>query len=324
MTEPSAAPHGIPPTSFPLTMMDVLHCAIRTLREQLRLFLTLGLAPMGIMVVATGIMVGLMLMTIRPWQTPTPAPNPVMLGILVVVIVVLYIPILLVFALFEAATCHAALQVRAGAAVTFREACGVAWKKAGRYLWLQLLRAIVITFPILIVGGVAAVAVGAGVYAMMRANSQAIFVLIPLLILFYIASLVWTVLAMIRLALAYPASIAEGLTAWSAIRRSLRLTRGAMGRIFVVALVIFAVNYAGTCVLEMAMMLIVALGLLAGLALHLGTPWAIGGGIIFGLVFLVAVFVWTMATYSALFISTVVLYRDQRLRLEGTAPAVAG
>jgi uncharacterized membrane protein len=190
----------------------------------------------------------------------------------------------------------------------------------GRYFWLQILRALIVSIPIVIL---IAILAATGVLSVLgHRDSNAALVMVPAMLLGEIGGLVWAVLVFIRIALAFPAAIGEDLTAWRAIRRSFELTRGAKGRIFVVGLVLVFLNYAGVFVLEIVLMAIVAVGLLVGALLHLSIAWAIGGGCVVGIVLLAGLMLWSSIGWSALCIGTAALYRDQRLRAEGAAAGV--
>src|ERR1035437_10255024 len=78
--------------------------------------------------------------------------------------------------------------------------------------------------------------------------NPALFLLIPLIALLFIGAMVYGVIIAMRLSLAFPAALAEGLTAVAALRRSGQLTKGAKGRIFLVLLVVYALGYAAEMV----------------------------------------------------------------------------
>lgn len=146
----------------------------------------------------------------------------------------------------------------------------------------------------------------------------------PLFMLLYVGWAVYAVLLMLRLVLAVPASVTEDLSAWRSLRRSNQLTNGAKGRIFLLGLLIYAIAYAAFLVVEVVIFFLAAMAALVGMMLHLAmAPWGyigIGVGVT---VFACAYLVWIAAaasTYCTLF---AVVYQDQRLRLNGAAPAAA-
>jgi membrane-anchored glycerophosphoryl diester phosphodiesterase (GDPDase) len=141
--------------------------------------------------------------------------------------------------------------------------------------------------------------------------------------LLFLAASVYGVIVALRLSLAFPASIAEGLPAWAAIRRSNRLTQGAKLRIFLVLLVIYALAYAAEMVGGIVLLVVFGIGALAAAALHVALASA-AGVILCGLGAICALgffFLWIALIWSAFSTSFAVLYHDQRLRTEGALPA---
>ena len=126
---------------------------------------------------------------------------------------------------------------------------------------------------------------------------------------------------MLRLSLAFPASIAEDLSPIEAIRRTSLLTRNAKGRIFVVMFIVYAACYALEIV---SMFLAIALGSLSALAgslmhIPLRSPigyMAIGLTVLVYCAFMLA---WTSLSWASYTTAQSVLYRDQCLRIDGIA-----
>ncbi len=234
--------------------------------------------------------------------------------------------LLLVYALYVPAAIFAAAQADRGVRVTFHEAYSAAWNRYGRYLWLMILYFLYMFVPIAVIAAV----VGGSIVlrhhaAGMAPGSSFPFFLIPLLVLFYLCVLVYSILIMLRFAVAYPASLEEGLTAWAAFRRSAQLTRGAKGRIFLVILVVYAAVYAMQLVCLLVLAVFAALGVLVAMMAHV----AVGSATFFVLVglgvlgYLVVVVFYVMLCYSALSAALAVLYHDQRRREDGLAVAAA-
>ena len=249
-------------------------------------------------------------------QPPMPAwfPLLVLVGELVLI---------LIYALYLPASIYASNQADLGITVTFREAYGAAAGRYGRYLWLMVLCILYLLAPIaaiaaLIFAGVALLHHTAGTGA---AETCAYF-LIPLLVLLYIGMLVYVIFIMLRFALAYPASVEENLPAWTALRRSAQLTRGAKGRIFLVMLVVYAVTYAVNLVCIAVVVALAALCAFGAMLAHVtqgSTAFFIlaGLGVLAYLLVIVAAVVFSYAAFSA---ALAVLYHDQRLRKDGAAP----
>jgi hypothetical protein len=116
--------------------------------------------------------------------------------------------------------------------------------------------------------------------------------------------------------------VAEDVSAWQGIRRSNQLTHGAKGRIFLLALLIYAIAYAAFLVAEMIIFFLGAMVALAGMLLHLTmAPWGYIGIGVGAVIFLCAYLLWYACVWAAYTTLFAVVYQDQRLRLEGAAAA---
>lgn len=225
-----------------------------------------------------------------------------------------------VFAIYMAAASFAANQADLGVGVTVRQAYDAAWKRCGRFLWLMVLCVLCVMVPILVIGlllGGAAVILG-----LVHSSPTGVFLVAPFLVLLYIGIFVSIVVVMLRLAVAFPACVEEDLTAWAAVRRSFALTRNAMGRIFVVMLVIYAISYAVILVIMAIFFAVVAGGAAVGIATHVtkGSPVfyvLVALGI---LVYSVVVLLYGAICHSVLTTAIAVIYHDQRQRLEWLMP----
>jgi hypothetical protein len=296
------------------------------LRAHWRVFLGIAVVPFTLLLPFYALLLGMILYTTRLTRaglTPT-AGIVICLGILVGA--VLLLAAMALFALYEAAGSYAALQADAGIAVGFREAYGEAWRKAGRYLWLAILRQLIVMAPFLVLGALIGVCASLFAIAQGHANPGMEFVVLPLIVLFYLVGIVWVVLVLIHLALSFPACVAEDLTAWEAVKRSYRLTRGGKLRIFLVALVIYAISYAAIFALELVFFILAAAGAGMFTLLHLGRMTAYTGAGFLGICFLCFLLFAISGIYAAYSTAFAVLYRDHR-RLEAgpaVAPGVAG
>jgi membrane-anchored glycerophosphoryl diester phosphodiesterase (GDPDase) len=169
------------------------------------------------------------------------------------------------------------------------------------------------------------IAGGIGVLVLAKPNPNPVmFFLLLLGFLLLIPAFIYGILVMLRLSLAFPACVEEGLSARDAIQRSCWLTQGAKGRIFLVMLVLHAAIYAIIMALELISMLLVAIGMLvvSTLSIHLQAPGSyIGIGL--GVVCLLAMMVlWMALTYAAITTALAVLYNDQRLRKDSALPVL--
>ena len=302
-----------------MTFGQILDRMFQLVRANLRLFVGIALVPAASVIAYFGLMFAAIFPVLKPvflHQTPNfSAVTIAWLGGMYILGVALMI---VIFALYEPAGVYAALEANAGTRVTFRKAWGVAWSKAGRYIWLNLLRALIVMLPILVFAAVIVGTVGLAILRGAHSNPYEAMAVPPLFMLLYLGAMVYAVLVLLRLALCVPACVVENVSAWTAIRRSNQLTYGAKGRIFLLVLLIYAIAYAAFLVVEVMIFFVGAMVALVGMLLHLAmAPWGyigIGTG---ALVFLCIYVLWYACIWAAYTTLFAVVYHDQRLRLEG-------
>jgi hypothetical protein len=310
----------------PISVGDVLNKLWRTLRGNWKLYLGLGtpLAAMGILFVTLYI-AALFASGVFP---PHPGAQPDLTHVLPVLqwifptIFVGTILNLIVFALYQAATAFAALKEATGEKTTVGEAYTAAWRKAARYCWLAILQYLCVAGPILVaaalISGLAIAAQTGG-----QPNPAAIFLIFLLVFLFFVGAMVYAIWMMLSLGMAFPASVAEDLSAAAALKRSARLSCKVKGKLFLSHLIVYAISYAAIFVLEIGCGIIFAIGALLSSALHLSIAANIAAGSVLGLAFLVLLFAYMSLIWAAYVINFTIVYCDQRLRLDGpeTEPA---
>jgi hypothetical protein len=320
----SAASATLPPSSqIPMTFGQILDRIYRLMRSNLKLFVGIAAVPAAAFIPIIGLAFAVAFVPMIAQQESHSDPSALVYRLIPLFFIVSLLS-MAVFALYLAASIHAASQVHMGLRATLSEAYSVAWKRGWRYLWLMFLGYLIAFAPILVAELV--IFVPMGLFSMNKATPPpAFFLLIPLGILLFIAALVYGVIVALRLSLAFPASIAEDLKAWAAIRRSGRLTQGAKGRIFLVLLVIYALAYAAEMVVGIVLMVIFGIGALAATALHIqlaSVAGIVGAGL--AVVFLSALlFLWTALIWSAYSTAFAVIYHDQRLRIDGPLQATS-
>jgi hypothetical protein len=325
MSEPNPSHFvvGLPaPMPFGMTLERIYHLV----RSHLRLFLAIGSvigAALFLLYIAFGAVIGFS--GLIPKAT-NPDPTQIMRTLLPLELL-LAVPMLVVFALYLAATLYAALNADASVTVTFRQSYAAAWHKAGRYIWLLFwiyLRAFgPVILTVLIVCG------GSGLIVFLTANqgSSLMLALIPLGIFLAIALYVYGIIVALRLSLAIPAAISESLTASQALRRSTQLTYGAKGRIFLILLVVDLVCGLGIFAVEVVAIVLGFIAVAIGSAFHMQVkdPITIAAIVLGGLVIACLFLMVIVITYSALIASLAVLYNDQRRRYDSLlGPAAAG
>ncbi len=310
----------------PPSFGQILDRVFQLMRAYWRLFVGIALVPAAGIIAYYAVVLAALFPVLKPLFLHQPPHFSLMTMVWFVAAYIFGVILMIViYALYEPAAVYAALEANTGTRVTYRKAWGVAWSKAGRYIWLAILRALIVTLPILVFAAVVVGTIGLSIARAIGSHPYATMMFPPLFMLFYVGAMVYAVLVVLRLVLAVPACVAEDVSAWQSIRRSNQLTYGAKGRIFLLALLMYAIAYAVFLVVEMAIFFLGAIAAIVGIALHLAmAPWGYIGIGVAAAVFLCAYLLWMACiagAYSTLF---AVVYQDQRLRLEGAAGTQAG
>ncbi len=224
----------------PMTLGEILDRTAQLYRSNFLLFagiyaaysgvvLVLGLAQIGLTSLIKGSVFTL-------WV-------PVLLGAIAVIEALF----LIIFAgAVIAAINRAVAWVHLGEPATIRGAYLSTLPQLGRYIWLMILTTFYICAPLLLLIILIPLAIfmvpglspgGSGSEAL---GALVVFVLV----LFFIAWFVYAIIMGLRYSLAVPACVVENLKASRAIRRSIELSRGSWGRIFLLGLLIFVIQFA--------------------------------------------------------------------------------
>ena len=322
MNEASSFPtsHVSPRPTFsgPRTFGEILDRTFQLLRSNLRLFLAIVSVPVGALLALYVIMFGGLALSgalAHPVKTSVPWPG---FGGFFAAALIACIPVMMVFALFLAAACYAAAEADAGVKVTFREAYGLAWRQKGRHIGLLFWIYFRAFFPALIVFGLMASIGGLFSFTPVLHPGPALF-LLPLGMLLYFAAYVYGIVVVLRLSLAFPACVVEGVTARVAMQRSSLLTQGAKGRIFLMLLVIHVICYVFFLAFYLISAVLIAIGVFLSITmhLHLAPPWSFIGLGLAGVCVAIVMFLAIALTWSGLTTAIAVLYNDQRVRKEG-------
>ena len=214
-------------------------------------------------------------------------------------------------ALATAAMNHAASRAFLGQPTTIRDSYKSAWRRGWPALGLYIAEGIAVwvapigAWSVLVVfsAALAAVAQGFGM------GGGGVFVLLGFLI---VAGLVvyafWMAL---RLSLAFPALMVEQVGAWPALRRSVTLTRGTKGRIFLLYLLGLALNWLLSAAITLPLVIVIALLPGADSPQHAQLAGMIGLMVAYGAAFAVQAI--TKPVYG---IALMLFYYDQRIRQE--------
>ncbi|MGA2809240.1 MAG: hypothetical protein ABSE87_14010 [Terracidiphilus sp.] len=224
-------------------------------------------------------------------------------------IMLLALPICVaVSALGTAALNHAAARTYRDEKIAILAACKDAWKRGWRYLWLYFLQGLfAVVAPLVVFGG----ALLATTIASALRVSSADMLLGSVAIAAGTGFSVWFLLALPRLWLAFPVCVVEQTTAWAALRRGYRLSKGTRGRLFVLWLLGAALSRLLTLALAIPLMIVVELIPGANTPQHQD----LAGAVI--LFILVASFFAVQALTRPVYaIALLLFYYDQRIRQE--------
>ncbi|HUA97527.1 MAG TPA: hypothetical protein VMA34_04320 [Terracidiphilus sp.] len=325
MNEITAAAPPAPTLYAPMNIGQILDRTYRLTRANLWLFMGIAVVPtITIYAIMTAAMGPILVEFVRAGaRGGSPPAFPVFpIAALAFASNLLPVP---VFALYMSAAAHAATQADLGVKVTFRQSYTLACRRFGRSLWLMVLLVLYVYGPLLLVGGL----IGGGALLIRHGARggpapEALFLLIPLAVLFYFAFLVYCVLIMLRFAFAYPASVAEDIPAWRALNRSTALTCGARGRIFLVLLVVYAAAYLVSIVGIALFFILGAIGAFAAISAHV-TVSSPAFYVLIGIaitLYLLVMTVYASFLYAAFNTALAVLYHEQRRRKD-SVPAAA-
>jgi uncharacterized membrane protein len=230
----------------PMTLGEILDRTAQLYRTHFVLFAGIAAVYAGALLVLNLIQIGVdevlrrLNMTQQlPWVT---------LGF-----VLLIMPLVFIFAgAAVAANNRAVAWVNLGRAATIRGAYLNILPRLGRYLWMMTLIAFIIYIPFVILFSAYFIflftyARPKGIFTHGGANTdpQAAIILAGVTLVFFLLAAVafgYLVFMALRYSLALPAAVLEDLTARQAIRRSIELSKGSRGRIFVLGLLISVIQ----------------------------------------------------------------------------------
>lgn len=151
-----------------------------------------------------------------------------------------------------AANNRAVAWVHLGEPATIRAAYASIFPRLGRYLWLMIMTTFIVWLPFGFLYSAYAVFIlvyvrPKGLFAQPSPPSDPTAILIFALVtigfvLIGVAATVYAVLMGLRYSLAVPACVIEDLKAHRAIRRSIELSKGSRGRIFLLGLLVVAIQ----------------------------------------------------------------------------------
>ncbi|MGA9070758.1 MAG: hypothetical protein WB424_10915 [Terracidiphilus sp.] len=144
----------------------------------------------------------------------------------------------LIYGATVAATTRAVAWLHLGEPATIRDAYTTTLPRLGRYLWLK----VIVTFMIFLVALAAGIVFGIPVTLLgvlfSSAGAGGVIFTVLFVLLLYAGVGFFSIWMALRYSLAIPASVMENLKARPAIRRSIQLSKGSRGRIFVLWLLV--------------------------------------------------------------------------------------
>jgi hypothetical protein len=301
----------------PSSLGEILDRTVQLFRARFLLYLGISLIPTGVLVAlacAAGLVVA--------WWSAAGARSVssqtgyVLVGLFATAVALVALPLLLAATgLATAAMNHAVSHIHLGETTTIRDAYKSVWRLGWRYVWLYLLEAILVWVApavawfalVLIYAGIGALGRRAGMGASFLA---APFDLFAFLVLVVVAACgIWMLL---RLSLAFPTCVVEELRVWPSLKRSSVLTKGTMGRIFLLCLLVAVLSWLLSIAIIVLLTLLVYL--IPGItgAQHQQAFGVIMAFIVYGMPFAVQALV--RPVYG---IALVLFYYDQRIRQEG-------
>ena len=149
-----------------------------------------------------------------------------------------------------AANNRAVAWVHLGEPATIRAAYAGILPRLGRYLWLMTIAAFVVWTPLILVYGayygVIAFYLPKGFLAHPEASTPQASIIFGVASLAFVLLLIptgiYAILMGLRYSLAVPASVVENLRAFPALRRSIDLSKGSRGRIFLLGLLVVVIQ----------------------------------------------------------------------------------
>lgn len=137
MNESASRPSFGPAHQFPMTFGQVFDRTFRLMRDNLRLLLGVAAVPSGAFFLILALVFAIVFAPILAQLPKQPDPTAFS-HTFIPLIFLMSLLNGIVFALYLAASIHAAAQADLGAKITFRVAYGMAWKRCGRLRWVAI------------------------------------------------------------------------------------------------------------------------------------------------------------------------------------------
>jgi uncharacterized membrane protein len=237
----------------PLNIGEILDRTVQIYRRNFLPLVSITAPPAAAMVLFFGI-IGIIfarsLFSIVPFGPNAPsAPAFQDVATILILSAVLFfvgIPFMIaVVAVSLGAANHAVLCAHRDQKITVRASYSFAFKHFWRFVWLLFLQGLFsFIIPGFVIGMVVSVLLVAAAIVGQLVGGALPVILSFLVVLLYISMVVVFVWMWLRYSLAFPSSVAEEKTAWDSMKRSVTLSKGSRGRIFVMFLLVWIVTVA--------------------------------------------------------------------------------
>ena len=295
----------------PQTLSEILDRTAQMYRSRFLVFLGIATIPAGtVFVFAAGAFAFFLWMGAHTKNGGTIADS--LMWIFLILLVVLAIPASLgASAVGEAAMSEAAARLFLGDKITIRRAYKATWGRGWSYIALYLVQELVIVGAPAVVFFLALAAMTAGKVRGFATNDNSpLFAGLLFLLLFILA--VFAVWMLLRLCLAFPASVVERSSTWKALKRGVLLSQGTRARMFL--LYVLGVFLGQILVWCVTIPIFIAIALIPGLQ---GQAHAQVVGTAISFISYSAYFAVKALTKPIYGIALTVFYFDQRIRKEG-------
>jgi len=293
----------------PSNLGEILDRTVQLYRARFLVYFGIAAVPTAVlMVVAAGIYL------LVAWSGNFSNPDVgAFAGLAMFAIALLAAPVYVAAtALASAALNHSAARALFDQKITIVDAYKAVWAKGWRYIGLYLLEGLIVVGAPLTVWFVL-IGISAFASAFLQKSGIAFDTFFAIEVVLVLAALavycIWTTL---RLSLALPACVVESLGAWPALKRSVSLTNGTMGRIFLLYLFGSILNYLLSLVIVIPILVVAAFIPGANSPEHGQSIYTAIAFAAYCVAF--AVQALTKPVYG---IALVLFYYDQRMRLEG-------
>jgi hypothetical protein len=296
----------------PLKLGEILDRTAQLYRRNFLLFAGVAAIPTGAMLLAAlpvGAVIAIFgLLTVKSGGTPNLGTIALIAGI-----VLIFAPVAVaVTVLSQAAVTGASISTYMGRKLTIRAALRSVWPRFWTFFGLLLLQGI---FAALIPGVIAAAVIGVLAYFVSQnaGNVATAEALGFLMFVVSAAAFVYIVWRALGYAMSMAACIGEEKLAWDSLQRSVVLSKGARGRIFVMFLLVWALS------IIISIIGYIPTTILMALATTIGHGAQSAAFVIVGAEVLNVLVNFTLQTLitPVYIIALVLLYYDQRVRLEG-------